>query len=86
MATILHGFTYPKIEKIRKKWQHRVTSAGLGGRSRVVRVKHLVTQPGNTPKTRPSHLTTVEAVNKVSPKLAFEDRKGRVLRRMQTLN
>ena len=68
MATILHGLTYPKIEKIRKKWRHCVTFAGLGGRSRVVRVKHLVTQPGNTPKTRPSHLTTVDAVNKVSPK------------------
>ena len=33
-----------------------------------VRVKHLVTQPGNAPKSRPSHLTTADEVNKFSPK------------------
>ena len=49
-----------------------------------VRVKHLVTQPGNAPKARPSHLTTADQVNKVSEGLAFKDHK--VLRRMQTLN
>ena len=45
-----------------------------------------MTQPGNAPKARPSHLTTADEVNKISEGLAFEDRKGRVLRRMQTLN
>ena len=46
-----------------------------------------MTQPGNAPKARPSHLTTVDAVNEVSPKdSAFEDLKGRVLWRMQTPN
>ena len=33
-----------------------------------VRVKHLVTQPGNAPKAILSHLTMADAVNKVSPK------------------
>ena len=60
--------------------------AGLGSRNRDVRVKHLLTQPGSAPKARPSHLTTTDAVNKVSEGLAFKDRKGRDLRRMQTLN
>ena len=59
---------------------------GLGSRNCDVRVKHLVTQPGNAPKARPSHLTTADEVNKVSEGLAFKDRKGRVLQRMQTLN
>ena len=64
-----------------------VTFVGLGGRNRDVRVKHLVTQPGNAPKTRLSHSTMADVVNKVSEGLAFEDRKGRVLqRRMKTLN
>ena len=31
-------------------------------------VAEIVTQPGNAPKLRPSHLTTADAVNKVSPK------------------
>ena len=64
-----------------------VTFAGLGGRNRDIRVKHLVTQPGSAPKARPSHLTTVDvAFEGLSKGLAFEDRKGRVLQRMQTLN
>ena len=42
----------------------RVTFTGLGSRNRDVRVKHLVTQPGNAPKDRPSHLTTADEVNK----------------------
>ena len=29
-----------------------------------LRVKHLVTQPGNAPEARPSHLTTADQVNK----------------------
>ena len=42
---------------------------------------------GNAPKARPSHLTTAGEVNKVSLKdSAFEDHKGRVLQRTQTLN
>ena len=44
-------------------------------------------QPGNAPKARPSHLTTADVALKSRSKgLAFEDRQGRVLRRMQTLN
>ena len=45
-----------------------VTLAGPGGRNRDVRVKHLVTQLANAANARPSHLTTVDVVNKVSPK------------------
>ena len=60
-----------KRRKKERKWRHRVawiiTFASLGGRNRVIRVNHLVTQPGNAPKSRPSHLT-FDAVNKVSPK------------------
>ena len=75
-ATILRGLTYPKIlctpAKEERKWRHHValivTFAGLVGRNRDVRVKHLVTQPGNAPKARPSHLTTADEVNKVSLK------------------
>ena len=78
-ATILCGLKYPKIlcvpEKEEKKkengdiaWRGDVTFSCLGGRNRALRVKHLVTQPGNAPKTRPSHLTTADAVNKVSLK------------------
>ena len=51
-----------------------------------VRVKHLVTQPGNAPKARPSHLATADEVNKVSEGLTFVDHKDWVLQRMQTLN
>ena len=71
-----------KRRKKERKWCHRVawivTFAGLDGRNRDLRVKHLATQPGNAPMARPSNLTTAEGVT-------FEDRKGRVLRRMQTL-
>ena len=63
-----------------------VTFTGLGGRNCDIRVKHLVTQPGNAPKARLSHLTTADQVNKVSEGLAFTDHKGRVLQRTQTLN
>ena len=80
-----------KRRKKERKWRHHmahiVTFAGLGGRNRDIRVKHLVTQPGSAPKARPSHLTTVDvAFEGLSKGLAFEDRKGRVLQRMQTLN
>ena len=34
-----------------------------------------MTQPGNAPKARPSHLTTADQVNKVSEGLAFTDHK-----------
>ena len=44
-----------------------------------IRAKHLVKQPGNAPKARPSHLTTADQVNKVSEGLAFTDHKDRVL-------
>ena len=37
-------------------------------RNRDVRVKHLVMQPGNAPKSRSLHLTMADAVNEVSPK------------------
>ena len=61
-----------KRRKKQRKWQHHVvqivTFSGLASRNRDERVKHLVTQPGSAPKTRPSHLTTADAVNKVSPK------------------
>ena len=78
-ATILHGFTYPKIlcapiKEERKRengdiaWCRSTIFTSLGDRNHDVRVKHLVTQPGNAPKARPSHLTTADAVNKVSLK------------------
>ena len=61
-----------KIRKKGRKWWYRValivTFAGLGSRNHDIRVKHLVTQPGNAPKARLSHLTMVAVVNKVSPK------------------
>ena len=47
-----------KRRKKERKWRHHV----------VYIVKHLVTQPGNAPKARPSHLTTADEVNKVSLK------------------
>ena len=50
----------PEKKKEReRKWRHHVawivTFVGLGGRNRDVRVKHLVTQPGNAQKARLSH-------------------------------
>ena len=62
-----------KRRKKERKWRHRVawtvTFAGLGGRNHDVRVKHLVTQTGNAPKTRLSRSTTLDTVNKVSLKV-----------------
>ena len=50
-----------KRRKEERKWRHRVAYinpfAGLGGRNHDVRVKHLVMQPGNAPKTRVTRLT-----------------------------
>ena len=76
MATILRGLTYPMIlcvpEKAERKRENgdiawcRSSLCGPGRRNHDVRVKHLVTQPGNAPKARPSHLTTADQVNKVS--------------------
>ena len=63
-----------------------VTFAVLGSRNHDVRVKHLMTQPGNAPEAGPSHLTTADQVNKVSEGLAFTDHRLRVLQRTQTLN
>ena len=81
-ATSLHGLTYPNIlstpdkrRKKERKWRHRVAQVVIFA-NRDLRVKHLVTQPGNAPKTRPSHLTTADEVNKVSEGLAFVDHKG----------
>ena len=52
-----------------------------------LRHSNLVMQPGNAPKARPSHLTTVDgAFEGLSEGLTFEDHKGRVLQRMQPLN
>ena len=46
-----------------------------------------MTQTGNALKARPSHLAKVEAAFEgLSGELTFEDHKGRVLQRMQTLN
>ena len=59
----------------KRKWRHCVTFAGLGSRNRDVRVKHLVTQPGNAPKAKLSHLTPADQVNEVSEGLAFTDHK-----------
>ena len=70
----------------RPKKEEREKMAPSHGIDRDVRVKHLVMQPGNAPKARPSHLTTADVVNKVSEGLAFKDCKGRVLQRTQTLN
>ena len=71
-----------KEERKRKNgdtaWRRSSLLAGLPSRNHDIRVKHLVTQPGNAPKARPSQ--------GLSEGLAFEDCKGRVLRRMQTLN
>ena len=69
-------FARPKKQTEREKM---TTSRGVdrhfrgpGGRNCDVRVKHLVRQPGNAPKARPSHLTTAAEVNKVSEGLAVE--------------
>lgn len=46
-----------------------------------------MTHPGKNPKARPSRLRTVDTVFEgLSEGLAFEDRSGRVLLRMQTHN
>ena len=66
-------------------WRRSSLTRSPGSRNCDVRVKHLVTQPGNAPKARPSHLTTADAVKKVSEGLAFEDCKG-FEGRIQTLN
>ena len=55
-----------KERKRRHRAAYIVTFAGLSGRNRDARVKHLVTQPGNAPKVRPSHLKTADVVNKIS--------------------
>ena len=87
MASNIPGFfTRPKKKKESEKM---ATSCGVDRhfrRNRDVRVKHLVTQPGNAPEARPSHLTTADQVNKVSEGLAVTDHKDRVLQRTQTLN
>ena len=96
-TTILCGLTYPKILWVPKKKKERekmVTLRGVDchfrgpGQQKLWRkCKHLVMQPGNAPQARLSHLTMAVVVNKISLKdPAFEDLKGRVLRRMQTLN
>ena len=76
-------FAHPKKKKEREKM---ATSRGVDHHfiNRDLRVKHLVTQPGNAPEARPSHLTTADQVNKVSEGLAFTDHRGRVLQRTQT--
>ena len=71
-----YPFFAPKKSERERKWQYRVaciTFVGLGSRNCDIRVKHLVMQPGNAPKARPSHLTTADKVNKVSEGLAFKD-------------
>ena len=74
-------FRARKRRKKERKWRHRmawiVTFASLGSRNHDVRVKHLVTQPGNAPKARPSHLTTADEVNKVSEGLKTGSFRGR---------
>ena len=40
----------------------------FSGPGRLLRVKHLVTQPLNAQRARPSHLTTADEVYKVSTK------------------
>ena len=61
-----------KRRKKERKWRHHVAQivifVSLGDRNHDIWVKHLVTQPGTAPKIRPSHLTTADAVNKVSLK------------------
>ena len=64
-------FACPKEKKERKKLATLRTFAGLGGRNCDVRVKHLVTQPGNAPKARPSHLTSAD-VALVSPTVGVQ--------------
>ena len=67
-ATILRGLTYPKTFHAPENKKEREEMATSRGVDRHLRVKHLVTQPGNAPKARPSHLTTADEVNKVSLK------------------
>ena len=76
-STVLRGLTYSKI-LCAIVCRGPSLFAGLGGRNGDVRVKYLVTQPGNASKARPSHLTTADE--------SLEESKGQVLRRMQTLN
>ena len=70
-ATILCGLTYPEILYAPKKEERKRENIDIAWRRlslSSLRVKHLVTQPGNAPKTRPSHLTTADQVNEVSLK------------------
>ena len=64
-------FARPKKKKERK-WRHCVTSIVtfpcLCGRNCDIRLRHLVTQQGNAPKARLSHLTTVDMIYMVSLK------------------
>ena len=89
----MHSY-YPSRPHIIPKKRERKKTATLRGvdrhfcnRNRNVRVKHLVTQPGNAQKARPSHLTTVgTAFEGLTEGLVFKGRKGRVLQRMQPLS
>ena len=74
----------PDAPSFPSSWRMHHFYLSLGGRNLDIRVKHLVTQPGNAPEARPSHLTTADQVNKVSEGLAFTDHRGRVLQRTQT--
>ena len=59
-------FAHPKKKKEREKVS---TSCGVDHHFHWPgRQKSCMTQPGNAPKARPSHLTTADAFNKVSPK------------------
>ena len=69
VASHIPGFI--ESAKNKKERQKMATSRdvdrhfrSLGSRNPDVRVKHLVMQPGNAPKDRPSHLTTSDEVNK----------------------
>ena len=59
-------------QKTKKEREKMVTARRVAchchGRNCDARVKYLLTQPGNAPKSRPSHLTSADAVNKVSLK------------------
>ena len=61
----LHAWKRRKKEKMATA---RVVDRHFRGprwQKRDISVKHLVTQPGNAPKTRRPHLTTADEVNKV---------------------
>ena len=69
--------TYPKILCTPKKEEREKMATSRGIDSNFCRprqqkswhkCKHLMMQPGNAPKARPSYLTTADAVNKVSLK------------------